>query len=110
MNEHLTLLAAFLLGTLGVARATRLVVADTWPPMVWLRLRWATWTAQTERREGWEPLLSCPWCASPWLAAGSLTWAYLADLPTAWWLVHLWLAGSMLAGMIVLRDEPPEEG
>lgn len=119
MNEPLTLLAALILGTLGVARVTRLVTADAYPPMSWLRLRWSTWTAQTERREGWEPLLTCPFCFAPYAAAVSLYWFYwsaawtgFGGIDTArgwWWALSIWAAGSYLSAMIVVRDEPPEE-
>lgn len=111
----LTLLAAFVLGTVAVGRAARLVTHDAYPPMQWLRLRWLTWAGQTERREGWGPLLTCPFCCAPYLAAGNLAWALTAGLEwgpfwsSAWWVVNAWAAVSYLAAILVVRDEPAEE-
>lgn len=121
----LTAVVAFLLGSLAVARATRLVTADAYPPAEALRRWWFNQTiAKGGWREGWAPLLTdkdgghgCPFCAAPYAAAVNLTWAYLAGVATggtggwvtAWWLVNLWAAGSYLASMVVVRDEPPAE-
>ena len=89
--------------SLAVYRGTRLVVADTFPPVLWLRDRLAGgWRDATQRelndqswlpmagreqifreidgvpsryvyRWNWVPqwladLVSCPWCASGWIA------------------------------------------
>lgn len=52
---------------LGVHRLTRLAVDDDWPPVKAAR-DWLT------KRLGKESLtvraLECPWCVSPWIAAG----------------------------------------
>lgn len=128
MTDPLALLAAFLLVTVGVARATRLVVHDPYPPVQALRLRWITWqatrdwdaAAQRERTgvlHGWGSLVECPFCASPYIAAvalGTGVWAdvWSPDLSTlaGWWLLlAAWATVSYLAAMIVLRDEPPAE-
>lgn len=107
--DPLTLLAAFLLGVIAVARCARLVTSDTWPPVQWVRLRWLTWTAQTPRREAWSELLTCPFCFAPYAAAGNLALAWVSDLAVWWWLLNVWAAGSYLAAMLVVRDEPPAE-
>lgn len=124
MNETLTLLAALVLGTIGVARATRLVVADAYPPMVWVRNRFLDLIAYRynsghEGAPGWEPLVTCPFCFSPYAGAVSLTWAVWSQAYTGpagldswsgwWWLLNIWAAVSYVAAMIVVRDEPPEE-
>lgn len=119
------LIAAVVLGTVAVARATRLLTSDAYPPAEALR-RW--WWNQTVGkggwRAGWAPLLTdenagagCPFCAAPYLAAVNLTWAILADVPDttgfwaqAWWACNLWLAVSYISAMIVVRDEPPADG
>lgn len=114
MTDPLTLLAAFILGTIAVARATRLVVHDPWPPILWARLRWLTWTGQTPAREKWADLFTCPFCFAPYAAAVNLTWVLLAGLEwgpfwsSAWWVVNVWAAAAYLAPMLVLRDEPAE--
>jgi hypothetical protein len=110
---------AFLIGSLAVARATRLVTSDAYPPAKALRVWWANKTeVHGGWRDGWAPLLTCPFCFAPYAAAADLAWALwshapaLPHLPAAggwWWVVNVWAAGSYLASMIVVRDEPPEE-
>lgn len=124
----LLLAAAFVVGVVGVARATRLVVSDSWPPIKALRDRWEVRTAHKTDdgrplfdEEGslipgpWTPLLTCPFCFAPYPAAVALAaavWAgvWTPDLGTLagwWWVLAVWASGSYLAAMIVLRDEPP---
>lgn len=135
MSDPLTLAVAVAVGTLAVARATRLVVHDSWPPMAWVRESWEWWQAQrdiaavtraqaTGRRPhpthvrsvltGWGSLLTCPFCFAPYAAAADMAWALLAGLEwgpwwsSAWWVVNLWAAVSYVAAMIVVRDEPED--
>ena len=121
------LAAAVVLGTVGVARATRLLVADAYPPAVALRRWWLNQTVMKGGwRAGWAPLLSgddgsggCPFCAAPYVAAVSLVWALLAGVQDPgiatgswawwWWVLNLWAAVSYAAAMLVVRDEPPAE-
>lgn len=113
-TDPLTLLAAFIVGTIAVGRAARLVTHDSYPPVEWVRLRWLTWTAQTERREKWAALLTCPFCFAPYAVAVNLTWALTAGLEwgsfwsSAWWVVNVWAAVSYLAAIVVVYDEPAE--
>jgi len=141
--------------SLATYRLTRLVVADTFPPVLWLRDRLAggwrlltepeqaqyaearrgnelvwgapiaeggddpraafpEWMSQVQRVEGenqryvkrarWSPfwlaeLLSCPWCASGWLAAG-VTAGTLAvvglPVPLLVW-PAVWAVGALIA-------------
>lgn len=106
---------ALIVGTLAVARATRLATSDAYPPAVWVRVKWLNLTHNGK----WSPLLTCPFCFAPYAAAIDLAWALAVDLtafPDAWsagwwwWVVNLWAAVSYVAAMIVVRDEPPEEG
>lgn len=142
------LLVLLLLTSLAVYRLTRLLVDDTFPPVLWARDRivggWRsptlkeTWhesypMGQVEehsftnvaglgmftmvdgeiqiyaRRAAWIPsffagLLSCPYCASGWLA--------LAVTAGVWWwlplagplLVLLWLASWALGGMLAAQE------
>lgn len=92
--------AAFVIGVVSVARLTRLITQDTYPPVVWLRVWWEDLTDGT----GWEKLATCPWCAAPYIAAAIGAWGWLTDFQTAWWVVNIWLAGSYLAAMVVIRD------
>lgn len=122
MREVLLLLLAVATGTIAVARATRLITSDAYPPMVWLRVRFINWTLTgPDWRRGWQPLAECPFCVAPYAAAVNLAWAVWSGAPWAvwhptptgwagwWWLVNLWAAVSYLASMLVVRDEPPAE-
>jgi hypothetical protein len=120
--------------SLAVYRGTRLVVADTFPPVLWLRDRLVGgWRPLTERewaqlrsagsaympwktqsvdgvenrwveRKAWSPfwlaeLLSCPWCASGWvaLAVTAGTWATVGlAVPFLVW-PAVWAVGALLA-------------
>lgn len=129
---------------LATYRGTKLIVADTFPPVLWLRDRlvggWRPLTLKEQetyvtdvaavvegplalphpqlgalmrtdgevnryaRRAKWSPfwlaeLISCPWCASGWVAAGVTAgvWA-TAGLPLpflAW--AAVWAVGALLA-------------
>lgn len=125
--------------SLAVYRLTRLVVADTFPPVLWLRDRlvggWRPLTEQewaivrvpkpldrepdplpfrirdieeeTNRwveRKKWSPhwlaeLLSCPWCASGWVAAGVTAgvWATVGlPVPLLVW-PAVWAVGALIS-------------
>lgn len=99
-----TLLAATVVGILGVARLTRLVVDDDWPPMVWFRRKWDA----RLNKSSWVTLIECPFCVSPYFAAVTIGWAVLSDLHWSWWLFHGWLAVAYSAAMVNKRDIPPE--
>lgn len=105
-TDPLVLLTATVVGVLGIARATRLITSDAYPPSVWARAMWVNLT----RAGAWSELAECPFCTAPYLTAGSMAWAWFTDLNWTWWVFHVWLAVSYLAAMIVVRDEPPEEG
>lgn len=129
--------------SLAVYRLTRLVVEDTFPPVLWLRDRlvggWREPTLKEQhhesfptgevddgelravpglgmfslvdgvllifaRRWSWSPfwlaeLISCPWCASGWVAAGVTagTWAVVGlPVPVLCWLA-VWAVGALIA-------------
>lgn len=128
--------------SLATYRLTKLVVEDTFPPVLWLRDRlvggwrpltmkeqeqrvsdarawedeakpWPTrwvvqeidgvenrWVQRWKRSPFWlAELISCPWCASGWIAAGVTagTWA-VAGLPVpllVW--PAVWAVGALIA-------------
>lgn len=121
--------------SLATYRLTRLVVADTFPPVLWLRDRLVGgWRPLTEKegeqlrskgalaakpwptqavdgvecrwlaRSRWSPfwlaeLLSCPWCASGWIAAGVTVgvWASVGlAVPLLVW-PAVWAVGALIA-------------
>lgn len=130
--------------SLATYRGTRLVVADTFPPVLWLRDRlvggWREPTMKEQHHEAfptgevsegalrnvaglgtfslvdgelqiyarrWKrspfwlaELLSCPWCASGWvaLAVTAGTWAVVGlPVPVLVWLAT-WAVGALIAG------------
>lgn len=103
-QEPFVLICAAIVGTLAVARITRLIVDDAYPPMDWL-------TDQFARRvpEKWAPLVECVWCVSPYVALPDILWAWGSDLHWSWWLVNVWAAVSWIAGFLGVRDIPPDQ-
>jgi hypothetical protein len=99
--DILTIIAAVIVGTLGAARVVRLVVADSFPPLVWARIKWDTIT----KDGGWALLLHCPWCFAPYVVAADMAWALLSDLGNAWWVANGISAASYVASWIVIHDE-----
>jgi len=100
-GAHCTLAAVnvfllLVLLTLAVARATRLLVADAFPPVARAR----SWVAA--RGDWQEYLTSCPWCMSVWVA-GLVTLA--ADvhygLPAP---LLVWPASAYVAAWIVASE------
>jgi len=100
------IVAASIVGIVSVARLTRLLTQDTYPPVAALRARWETWTYAPghPRRHGWADLATCPYCAAPYLTAIIGAWGWLTHFQTAWWVVNIWLAASYFAAMVVVRD------
>ena len=123
-----------LLMTLTVYRLTRLVIKDTFPPVLWMRDRLAGgWRPLTEQewrwlgdpeidtswmrktpikgvenrwveRAAWSPhwlaeLITCPWCASGWIAGAVTAGTDLTvGLPVPWLVgPAVWGAGALLA-------------
>lgn len=113
--------------SLAVYRLTRLVVEDVFPPVLWLRDRLAGgWRPlaggetyrdddlsyqvidevphRFVRRWRWVPqwiadLISCPWCASGWvaLAVTAGVWAAVGlPVPLLVWLA-VWAVGALIA-------------
>lgn len=93
--------AAAVVGVLSTARLTRLLAQDSFPPSVWLRMRWDILTGDGP----WSTLMHCHWCLAPWMGALVMASALAWDLHPAWWVVNGWLGGSYLASMVVERDE-----
>lgn len=96
----IVILLAAVVGIISVARLTRLITQDTYPPAAWARSKWQDWFDGT----GWEDLATCPYCAAPWLAVPIGLWGWLTDLQTAWWVFNVWMAAAYLAAMVVVRD------
>lgn len=106
LTDHapLELVAAFVAACIAVARFTRLVTHDAWPPMVWARRKAMLWS-----NDAWRPLWECPFCFATYPGLADLAWAWGSGLDAWWWAANVWFAGIYVAAMIVLRDEPPAE-
>ena len=104
-DVDLTTIAAFVVGVLAVARFTRLFVDDDFPPTAWLR----DWYVRKTKDGPWSDLMQCPFCFATWPGLVNLVWAWASDLAWWWWLPNLWFAGIYLAGMVNVRDIPPED-
>lgn len=96
---------AIIVGVLSIARLTMLITMDKWPPVVWIRTWWEMKTENPDSAdEGWEKLISCPWCMAPWVTIPIGAWAYFSDLHWAWWAFNGWLAAAYVAAWITTRD------
>ncbi len=92
---------------LGVARLTRAIVYDAFPPAMWWRERWEIWT----RGGPWAKLFTCWWCLSFWIAGACVGWyiasLYFAWAAWAWWIFWGSFALAYLAPMVIVRDGDP---
>lgn len=101
MNELIYFAVAVGVGILSVGRIARLITQDSFPPAVWLRIKWDSKTEGS----AWNILLHCHWCITPWITLPIGAWALLSDLHWSWWLFNGWLAAAYVTSMIVERDE-----
>lgn len=101
MVEITLWIVAFIVGSLSAGRITRLFTADTFPPIVWLRIKW------DDKTDGnsWNPLLHCHWCFSMWVVVPIGLWAWLSNLHPSWWVFNTIMAAAYVAPMIVERDQ-----
>lgn len=98
------LTVAVIVWIVSSARVTRLLTQDSFPPVVWFRMKWDDKTDGT-RWDGWNVLFHCHWCLSFWVTAAIGAWGYLSNLHWSWWILNAALAASYLAAMTVERDE-----
>jgi len=105
VTHTLLVLGAVVVGVISVARLTRLLVIDSYPPVAWVRNKWREITNDGP----WSELVDCPYCAAPWFALPILAWAYLSDLHASWWIFNGWLAAAYVAAYIVDRITPDAE-
>lgn len=95
LGRHLSVLWLVLLA-LSTFRIARFITADDYP-------LWAPVRARITRRwpptpGAWSEIVLCPWCCSPYIAAGLLVWWLFA----AYWLapVAVILTCSAVAGLL----------
>lgn len=90
----------------SASRLTRLLTFDKFPPVQWLRFKYADLTDGS----GWQLLAFCGYCASFWATAAVVAWGYLVEFDTAWWLVNGTLGGSYLAAILMAFDGDGDDG
>lgn len=113
LSPEFTSVIAILVGILGVARLTRVIVFDTFPPAVWWRIRWDRMVPKEKGGwfELWNKLFHCWWCLSMWVALACIAWwVWLTPLHVAWalawWVFWGALALGYIATMVIVRDDP----
>lgn len=82
------------------ARLTRLLIADKFPPVKWVRDHYENATDGTS----WQLLTMCPYCMSFWVTALVVASGYFSGWHLVWWLVCGSLGASYLAAIMVRFD------
>ena len=103
-----TYIFAFIVATFTVARITRLVTFDDYPPTKWLRAKWDAKTGSS----GWNEMLHCPYCFAtypalvivPTFAVGLFGWDAFTSLLGFWWVGCSTLTVAYLAATFVASD------
>ncbi len=88
----------------GIARLTRVITYDSFPPAVWWREKWTEIVRDTD----WKLLFSCFWCLPFWITLVCIGWwiggLYVLWIAWAWWIFWGALAIAYLASMVIVRD------
>lgn len=102
--------AVALVTIVSASRLTRLATFDSFPPVKWMRDKYADATDGG----GWQLLAFCPYCAGFWITGLVVLWGYLSgvyvDRPvhdtaySVWWAVNAVLAASYLAAILMVHD------
>lgn len=95
---------------MGASRLTRLATWDKFPPVSWLRDKYADATDGN----GWQLLAFCGYCASFWITAIIVAWGWLAGVydggygdtvaEDIWWLTFATLGASYAAAIVMAND------
>jgi hypothetical protein len=109
-TDPLLIVAAVIVAVFGIGRTVRLLTYDDFPPSIWVRSLWNRVT----RGSLWHKIVTCLWCASPYITAICMGWFFLGlflwqPLLIAWWIVWGFAALSYAASILVRRDEPEGE-
>lgn len=103
---------------MSVARITRLLTYDQFPPILYFRDKISEAGDKTALGRKWALLAVCGYCMSFWVALVVIAWGYFAgvfenpmtpagsDFPwfAAWWLVNS-VFGSAYLGAIVMKHD-----
>lgn len=109
MSTEFYWLAVVVTTIVSASRLTRLATWDSFPPVKWLRDKYADATDGN----GWQILAFCGYCASFWITALVVGWGYLAHVyghppngvsGNLWWAINGTLAASYLAAILMAHD------
>lgn len=98
-------IAVAVIATLSSARITRLLIFDKFPPIQWIRNKYADKTDGSD----WQLLVICPYCMSFWVTAAVLWWGHSSGWDLPWLLTNGVFASSYLAAIVMVHDGEPEE-
>ena len=103
-DQPFVIVCVAVVAVLSVARITRLIVDDDYPPV-----KWATYQFVKRVPERWGVLVECPWCVSPYVAAVVVAWGWASGLHWTWWVGNGIAALSFAAAWLNMRDVPPDQ-
>lgn len=104
MSEEFRWIAIAVVSVMSIARITRLVTWDHFPPSMWIR---NTYDQKIAKGGPWALLVFCGYCFSVWASALVVGWGYLADFNTPWFVFNGFLAAAY-AGAIVMTNDGDE--
>lgn len=111
MSTEFYWIAVTLVTVVSASRLTRLVTVDKFPPIKWVREKYADLTDGSD----WFWLMYCGYCFSFWATVLVVTCAYFAGVldgpgstaegwTLVWWIVNGTFAASYLAAILMALD------
>lgn len=113
MNAEFYWVAVVLTTIVSASRLTRLATFDEFPPVRWLRNKYA----EATDGGGWQLLAFCAYCAGFWVTGAVVVWGLLAGVYdpvsgnqydrvpfTLWWAINGIFAMSYLAAILMIHD------
>ncbi len=104
MSVEFYWLAVALVAITSAARLTRLLVADKFPPVMYLRMVYLRIVDRAGVNPEYGRLVLCGWCMSFWAFLAVGLWGYLTDFNEPWFVANGLFGGSYLAAMLMARD------
>lgn len=98
-------IAVAVVTVVSTARLTRLLTYDKFPPIRWVRNKFADFTDGSD----WQMLAYCPYCMSFWVSLAVLGVGWGSDWHVVWWFANGVLAASYLAAILMVHDGDEDE-